>query len=32
MEVQKTELDSKLVTRLKHKIILAETLNVITKN
>ena len=32
MEVQKTELDSKLVTRLKHKIILAESLNLKTKH
>ena len=32
MEVQKTELDSKLVNRLKYKIILAESTNLRTKN
>lgn len=32
METQKIEIDSKLVTRLKHKIILAESLNLKTKN
>lgn len=32
METTKFELDSKIVTRLKHKIILAESLNLKTKN
>lgn len=32
MESTKIELDSKIVTRLKHKIILAESLNLKTKN
>ena len=32
MEAQKIEIDSKIVTRLKHTIILAESLNLKTKN
>lgn len=32
MEATKLEPDSKIVTRLKHKIILAESLNLKTKN
>jgi len=32
METPKIELDSTIVTRLKHKIILAESLNLKTKN
>ena len=32
MEATKFELDGKIVTRLKHKIILAESLNLKTKN
>ena len=32
MEAPKIELDSKIVTRLKHKIVLAESLNLKTKN
>lgn len=32
MEAPKIELDNKIVTRLKHKIVLAESLNLKTKN
>ena len=32
METPKIEVDSKIVTRLKHKIVLAESLNLKTKN
>lgn len=32
METPKIELDSMIVTRLKHKIVLAESLNLKTKN
>ncbi len=32
MEAPKIELDSKIVTRLKHKIVLTESLNLKTKN
>lgn len=32
METQKIELDNKLVNRLKYKIILAESMNLRTKN
>lgn len=32
MEAPKIELDSKIVTRLKNKIVLAESLNLKTKN
>lgn len=32
MEAQKIEIESKIVTRLKYKIILAESMNLKTKN